>query len=231
MPDKMKKTIAFTLVFCFAFTFSLSIFSNDSKIYYNYKYCDGEMKIALTFDDGPHPKKTPQILDVLSQYGIHATFFAIGQNIEYYPEVAKRILSDGHEIGNHTFSHPNLNRTQKALLSKEMFECENTFKQILNYKSNLFRPPEGVVDEYIRTLASDMGYDVILWSVDTRDWAGTSTEKIVSGILENIEPGDIILMHDYTGKNCHTIEALKSIIPKLIEKGYTFVTVSELISK
>ena len=188
------------------------------------------MKIALTFDDGPHPKNTPLILDILASYGIHATFFEIGQNTEYYPEVSKRVLEEGHEIGNHTFSHPRINKTEKSALSREMTNCEQTFNRILNYRTNLFRPPEGVVDSDVKALAESMGYKLVLWSVDTRDWAGTSAESIVSGVLQSVSSGDIILMHDYTSKNCHTVEALKVLIPRLLEMGYTFVTVSELIS-
>ena len=188
------------------------------------------MNIALTFDDGPHPKKTPKILDLLSEFGIHATFFMIGQNIEYYPRVAKRIISEGHEIGNHTYSHPRLTKAQKGCLTEEMISCERSMQEILGCGSSIFRPPEGIVDADVRRVASDMGYNVILWSVDTRDWAGTSTEDIVSNVIANVHPGDIILMHDYTGNKCHTIDALRLLLPKLSEKGYNFVTVSELIS-
>ena len=203
--------------------------SASANVYH--KNCNGEMNIALTFDDGPHPKKTPKILDLLAKHGIHATFFMIGQNVEYYSQAAKRVVSEGHEIGNHTYSHPHIGKSQKSVLLGEMTECASSMERILGRIPRLFRPPEGVVDDDIKAAAFDMGYNVILWSVDTRDWAGASAENIAKNVLSNVHPGDIILMHDYTGSNCHTLEALEIMIPQLLEKGYNFVTVSELISK
>ena len=224
----MKKTNFLIVIVCFAFAFSFEASALDN-VYY--QHCDGEMKIALTFDDGPHPKKTPQILQVLREYGVRATFFEIGENIKYYPQIAKMVLSEGPEIGNHTYSHPHINKINKGDICQELYDCDEAMKDILNYTSKLFRPPEGIVDDDIRAIAQDMNYSVILWSVDTKDWSGRSANDIVFEIKETVKPGDIILMHDYTGKNCHTVEALRRIIPILLEKGYTFVTVSELIKK
>ena len=230
----MKKRIisfAFAVLFSFAFIINVSADASNG-VYYSCRPCDGELKIALTFDDGPHPRKTLQILDILAEYKIRATFFLIGENVEYYPEAAKRIISEGHEIGNHTYSHPhNMNKTDKNEIFREMEACEKSIYKVLGCKTTLFRPPEGVVDEYIRTAALSRGYNVILWSIDTRDWAGASVDTIISGIVKNISPGDIILMHDYTGKHAHTIEALRIMIPKLLEMGYSFVSVSDLINK
>ena len=225
----MKRILSFLCAALVLTVLPTRIFAQSANVYY--KHCDGEMDIALTFDDGPHPIKTPKILDILKEYGVKATFFTIGQNVEYYPEAAKRILSEGHEIGNHTQTHPHLKKTERELLVTELESCERSIKNVIGYTTSVFRPPEGVVDDDVKAIASDMGYSVILWSVDTRDWAGTPSEKIVSTVLESISPGDIILMHDYTSKNCHTIEALRILIPKLCEMGYNFVTVSELISK
>ncbi len=225
----MKRAISFIFFLCVIFTFSLNAYSVGTSVYH--KHSGEGMYIAVTFDDGPHPKKTPKILDLLAEYNIHATFFTVGQNIEYYAEAAKRILEEGHEIGNHTYSHPHMRNAEINALKNEIKACEKVINNKLQKNTSLFRPPEGVVDNEILRLASDMGYDLILWSVDTRDWAGTSAEEICENVISHVRPGDIILMHDYTGANCHTLEALKLIIPKLIEKGYQFVTVSELISK
>ena len=225
----MRRITALFCLISFFFLFSLKIFSQSANVYY--KHCNGEMNIALTFDDGPHPIKTPKILDILKKYNVIATFFTIGQNIEYYPESAKRIQAEGHEIGNHTQTHPHLQKAENGIIRDELELCERSIRNVLGYKTIVFRPPEGVIDEDVKKIASDMGYSVILWSVDTRDWALTPTDKIVSSVLESVRPGDIILMHDYTGKNCHTIEALDILIPKLLEQGYNFLTVSELISK
>ena len=227
-----RRMISFAFAVLFSFAFVINASGAADGVYYSCRPCDGELKIALTFDDGPHPRKTLQILDILAEYKIRATFFLIGENVEYYPEAAKRIIAEGHEIGNHTYSHPhNMNKTDKNEIIKEMEECEKSIYKVLGCKPTLFRPPEGVVDESIRMVAMSRGYNVILWSVDTRDWAGASADMIVSGIIKSISPGDIILMHDYTGKHAHTAEALRIMIPKLLEKGYSFVSVSDLINK
>ena len=188
-----------------------------------------DMKIALTFDDGPHPRNTPKILDILAEYGIKATFFEVGENIELYPEVSRRVVAEGHEIGNHTYTHPHLLKTDYCSLLDEIARCEKVITETTGVTPLFFRPPEGVVDENVRKVAEDEGYSIIVWTVDTRDWAGTPTDKIVDTVLREISPGDIILMHDYTSKKCNTIPALRRIIPALRDMGYEFVTVGELL--
>ena len=191
----------------------------------------GNKKIALTFDDGPHPRYTPQILDILAEYGIKATFFEVGENVIYYPDAARRVAAEGHEIGNHTYTHPHIKNLNEAQLSEETSLCERAIMDITGVKPRLFRPPEGVVDTAVKTWATKNGYSVVLWSVDTRDWAGTSVEEMVKNVDDNVHSGSIILMHDYVSRRSHTIEALKNIIPLLLNKGYEFVTVSELMGK
>ena len=229
---KMKRAVACLLALLICFILPFSVSASESGVYYNCKCYNGEMKIALTFDDGPHPRKTPQILNILEKYGIKSTFFLIGQNIKYYPDAARMIIDRGHEIGNHTFTHPhNLNQSSESEILDEMNKCEEAIKGLLGYKPTVFRPPEGVVEGGICKIAKSCGYNVILWSIDTRDWAGVPAEKIVSDLTKSISPGDIILMHDYTGKKSHTAEALELMIPELLKMGYSFVTVSELINK
>lgn len=186
-------------------------------------------KIALTFDDGPHPIYTPMILDILKENDIKATFFMIGENIELYGDVAARVLNEGHEIGNHTFSHPHIINTSQNELLEEILACDSSIYSISEYKTKLFRPPEGVVENNTSELAEKFDYSIILWSIDTRDWAKTPTNEIVENVLKNTEGGDIILMHDYVSHPSPTPEALKQIIPALKNKGYEFVTISELI--
>ncbi len=191
-----------------------------------------EMKIALTFDDGPHPRVTNQILDVLSKYGVKATFFMVGENVKNYPDTAKRVVREGHEIGNHTYTHPHIKNMSADELLTEMAKCDKAIKDVTGVSSvKLFRPPEGVIDSAVKAISSENGYSIILWRIDTRDWAGTSAYDIKSNIEKNVETGDIILMHDYISKKCHTVEALNVIIPMLLEKGYEFVTVGELIGE
>lgn len=223
----MRRVISFILVFVLLLSMS-GVLVRAEPPAYSYKKNDG-MKIALTFDDGPHPRYTVQILDILKRYGIKATFFTVGENAELYPEVLKRAVQEGHEIGNHTYTHPHIKGMDSKKLAEEVRRTEKAIETITGYKTTLFRPPEGVVDQAVKVMATTNDYRLVLWHVDTRDWAGTSTDGIYKKVIDNVRPGDIILMHDYLIKKCHTVEALELIIPKLIEEGYEFVTVSELI--
>lgn len=186
-------------------------------------------KIALTFDDGPHPKKTDKILDLLQKYDIHATFFVIGQNAMYYPEPLKRTVTLGHEIGNHTFRHEGVSELSEIMLEKELRDTEKIIFELTGTPVRLFRPPEGVCSEKILTAAKNEEYPVILWTIDTRDWDLASTEKIVKTVEKEVQNGSILLFHDYTLPGAHTLDALEILIPKLLDEGYEFVTVSELL--
>ena len=185
-------------------------------------------RIALSFDDGPHPRFTPIILDLLDRYGIKATFFMIGRNVESYPVVAKEVMARGHEIGNHTFSHPHM----RAVSEKELlWEIEQTEKILADNgipRPRLFRPPEGFRSEGQVKKLADAGYTTVIWSLDTNDWQGRASKEIVSVVLGGVRGGDILLFHDYTSRK-NTITALEELIPRLIKDGYEFVTVSELL--
>ncbi len=199
----------------------------NTDVYHNNK--NSHMKIALTFDDGPHPRYTPQILDILNEYNIKATFFVIGVNADNYPEAIENVIKNGHEIGNHTYSHPHVSCLNSHTLKSEVEKCESTIYGRTDYKTKLFRPPEGFIDTDVKTVLRDLDYKVILWDLDTRDWAHTSPDSISNYIIDNIESGDIILMHDFIAYDSPTPEALRLFIPVLLEKGYKFVVVSELI--
>ncbi len=187
------------------------------------------MKIALTFDDGPHPYLTPKILDILDEYGIKATFFVIGINAERYPDALCETIKRGHEVGNHTYTHPRVSRLEPYKLKSEMEKCESAIYGLADYSPKLFRPPEGLIDYAVRSASEELDYQVILWDIDTMDWARTPAEQIAEKVINEISSGAIILMHDYIGKRSPTPEALRLFIPVLIEKGYKFVSVSELI--
>ncbi len=228
----MKKSLAFFLAL---FIFAGCLPSHAAGLVWNPE--DGVIlsgnpdskKIALTFDDGPHPSKTDKILDLLAEYQIHATFFVIGQNVAAYPEVVRREIKEGHEIGNHTYSHKSLYRCQKETVEKEIISTEEILIDKTGCVPRVFRPPEGAYTCDILDVAGRMNYDVILWTIDTRDWAKASTDQIVSTVLKKVKNGSIILMHDFTISGTHTLDALKILIPKLLDMGYEFVTVSELI--
>jgi polysaccharide deacetylase family sporulation protein PdaB len=199
------------------------------SIYYSVN-TDGKY-VALTFDDGPHKYRTDEILDILEENDIKATFFTVGIMAKEYPEIIRRIVSEGHEIGNHTYSHSKMKRLSPEKLEWEIDETEKILYEICEYRPKLFRPPEGWCSDIVASIAAELDYDIILWNIDTLDWAHNSAVNICDSINCEIKPGSIILFHDYVSGKSTTTEALKSIIPKLKVEGYEFVTVSELINK
>ena len=154
------------------------------------------MQIALTFDDGPHPHQTEQILDVLDRYGVKATFFMVGVNVRNYPQTAAQVLERGHEIGNHTLTHRHLQMMDDGAVLAELAGCENALEELCEYRPHLFRPPEGAITESVLRCAQREDYELILWSIDTRDWERKNADEIVDTVLRRIKPGDMILMHD-----------------------------------
>ena len=219
---------ALTLSYTFShFNVSAASTKCSEDVYYNKK--NDQMKIALTFDDGPHPRYTPKILDILDRYGIKATFFVIGENVKYYPKAFTEILDRGHEIANHTYSHITFSQANLNRLPGEIEKCEAEILNFTENKPKLFRPPEGMISGELKRVASDMDYKVILWDLDTKDWAHTTPKQICQNVTQNIKSGDVILMHDFIGYNSPTPEALELFLPILIERGYKFVTISELI--
>ncbi len=217
------------LVFAVIIAVSLSLPASGENIIY--RAASGNKKqIALTFDDGPHPTKTPQILDILNKYDIKATFFLIGKNIEYYPDIVKREINEGHEIGNHTYSHAQLDKLTKEAIEKEISDFENTLSCLCDYAPSIIRPPCGSFGNELKSAVEKINYKIVLWSIDTRDWSHTPADIITNNILSKAKSGDIILMHDYITGDSPTPAVLEVIIPNLIEAGYEFVTVSELIN-
>lgn len=191
-------------------------------------------RIALTFDDGPDPRFTEDVLDVLQQYGVPATFFVMGSRAVAYPEIVERMRNEGHIVGNHTYFHPNLVKEGSIpTLEREVSRTEDTLLDIIGYRTTLFRPPYGFLyNELVEKLA-EMEYSVIGWSVDSLDWQEDPPEVIASMVVDNVEPGAIILMHDgadWDGDRTNTIESLHQIIPTLQEQGYEFVTVPDLLN-
>ena len=189
-----------------------------------------EKLIALTFDDGPHPHFTDAVLGVLAKYDVKATFFEIGRNIELYPDVTRRVVADGHELGNHTYHHPHLSRISDEALLGELASCGSAAEKTVGAAPVLFRPPEGARTPARCKLLGEQGYRQILWSVDTNDWRGHSAEEIGRTVLRSVKAGDIVLMHDYVSRRFQGAAALETIIPALQKEGYRFVTVSELLA-
>lgn len=189
-----------------------------------------EKFIALTFDDGPHPAYTPQILDVLLKHQAKATFFVMGAHAKKYPDIIKRQAVEGHEIGNHTFNHI-YHQKNSDQLKDELDDTKKAIHEITGKKTNLFRPVGGIYNDLIIHTAIENGYDVIMWSwhQDTKDWKSPSVNNIVNHVTSNVQPGDIVLLHDAGGNRSQTVKALDEVLTVLKEEGYQFVTVSELI--
>lgn len=203
---------------------------DGDELVYHSRHND-RMEIALSFDDGPHPRLTPVILDILSEYGIKATFFMVGENVGYYPAAARAVAEAGHEIGNHTFSHRRFGRMSEEDLLREIHDCEEAISSVTKAPVRWIRPPEGQLSEAMGRVLGDSDYRIILWDVDTRDWAHTPPAEITRHILDTVQAGDIILMHDFIGYNSPTPEALRQVIPALLERGFRFVTVGELVGQ
>ncbi len=195
-------------------------------------YTTTEKKIiALTFDDGPHPRFTPQILNLLNDYNVKATFFVIGKNVKAYPDVLQQIVEEGHEIGNHTFTHIDVNKANYHTIKTEVEETQNIIFSLTGITPKIFRPPYGFTNKNTEKVSLELGCTIVLWTESSSDWYAPGVEAIINKVLKNVKNGDIILMHDYVAEvESQTVEALKTILPELINKGYQFVTVSELLA-
>ncbi len=223
------RVIAFFMTVSILFTaFSIGV-EAQTEVYRSVK--TDSMQIALTFDDGPHPYLTKEILDILAEYDVKATFFMVGVNVTYYPQAAKEVLSHGHEVGNHTFSHCHIKELSEGGVFEELGRCEDVLEELCEYRPHLFRPPEGAVNEYVAHCSDQNDYTLVLWSLDTRDWECKNAEEIANAVLDSVAPGDIILMHDYIGRKSQTPQALRILLPKLLERGFEPVTVSHLLGR
>lgn len=209
--------------------------SNVWQNTYSHVFIDGtkEFKvIALTFDDGPHPRFTPQILDILEEFNAKATFFLLGKHVKHYANVVNQIVEAGHEIGNHTYSHIDITRSSYEKIKKEFEDTQAIIYEASGVIPKIFRPPYGFLNNSIAEITYEAGCKIILWTPnqDPMDWNSPGKEVIVKHILNHIDNGNIILLHDYViEQNNQTIEALRSLLPELTKQGYRFVTVSELI--
>lgn len=180
-------------------------------------------QVALTFDDGPHPTYTSQVLDILSQYEARATFFVLGNRIEFHPELLIRMMQEGHEIGNHSWSHPKFtNLTEQEILS-QLNKTTAEIEKVVGQQEIIVRPPYGDTNEFVQQL---IPYPIITWTVDTEDWKSRDRDQIIQAVKEQVFDGAIILMHDIYPS---TVAALDEAIDWLIEENYELVTVSELL--
>lgn len=186
--------------------------------------------VALTFDDGPHPVYTPQVLSILKRHGVKATFFLIGKRVEQFPEIARRIVAEGHEVGNHTYSHPaNLPKENWEQVRQEIEKCSEAIERVTGVRPKLFRPPRGFLNYKVLTLAQLEGYTLVFWTVSADHKDAPTPEAMAQRVFKLVHPGAIILMHDgRIPSRWKDVKALPLIIEGLQKRGYKFVTVSEL---
>jgi peptidoglycan/xylan/chitin deacetylase (PgdA/CDA1 family) len=184
--------------------------------------------VAMTFDDGPHPSLTPKLLDLLKERNIKCTFFLIGQNVKAYPQIVRRIIAEGHEIGAHTYTHCSLTSRSDAQIRSELQRSEEVLMSAANYRPQLIRPPYGAINTRIKQLMfSEFGYSTIMWSVDPQDWRRPGVSVVTSRLVSGARPGAIMLAHDI---HPPTIQAMPAMFDQLLAKGYQFVTVSQLMN-
>lgn len=193
----------------------------QSKLDPNGKY------VALTFDDGPSPDVTPRVLQTLKDHNAKATFFMLGNHVDYYSELTSQIAEAGHEIGNHSRSHPDFSKISPKQMKDEIDYTDKQIKEVTGQSSIYMRPPYGAYNDNFLDYAKENNYSVILWSVDSQDWKSKDPKSINTIVQNNVKPGSIVLLHDI---HPTTADALPTLMTSLESKGYEFVTVSELLA-
>ena len=185
------------------------------------------LHVALTFDDGPHPRYTPRILDILREEKIAATFNMVGSMVQKYPETDRRVARAGHEIGCHSFSHPDLRRLSRTAVEDQIISASELIERVTGQRPLLFRPPGGFIASPVREVCKEAGLAILLWSVDPRDWTRDATVQSIRSItLEQVRPGAIICLHD---TKSGTVRALPGLIADLRAHGYEFVPASRIL--
>jgi peptidoglycan-N-acetylglucosamine deacetylase len=209
--------------------FATDVPSNFQGVVLNAAKLPPEKKvIALTFDDGPWPNSTAQVLDILKKNNIKSTFFVVGQNVKNYPDLTKQIVNDGHVIANHTWHHW-YHHMNPQVAAYEVANTTDIIYKTTGVKTSLFRPPGGNMRNGVAAYAKSNKYAVIMWSSDSMDYSRPGVPRLINNIFREAKPGGIVLMHDGGGDRTHTVKALPEIISRFRKQGYEFVTVPELL--
>lgn len=182
-----------------------------------------EKKIAITFDDGPHPQFTEQLLDGLKERGVQATFFVTGEHAELHPDIIERMNEEGHIIGNHTYSHMQLTKGNRDSFKDELIKTNQILNEITGEEVVYVRPPYGTWDKSFET---ELNMIPVLWNIDPLDWCSQDVTGVVNKVMKEADENAIILMHDYYETS---VTAALQIVDRLQEKGYTFVTIEEIM--
>ena len=197
------------------------------QITFNSVYVEGPF-IALTFDDGPNATLTPKLLDLLAARHLKATLFVVGQNAAEYPDILKRAVREGHEIANHSWSHPNLGKMSDDAVRRELQRTDDAIVAATGKRPTLMRPPYGsITAAQKRWIYDEFGYRIIIWDVDPLDWKRPGPSVVTARILKETKAGSIILVHDI---HAPTIEAMPATFDQLVKKGFKSVTVTELLA-
>ncbi len=184
-------------------------------------------QIALTFDDGPHPEFAPRLLARLKSLGIKATFFVVGERVEEYPDTVRKIKSEGHEIGSHTYTHPNLRRLSLPKIEEELVKANAVIKNAVGSYPRFFRPPGGQYDDAVLQIARRHGLVTALWTENPADYQAASSGAILTPLLRRVHNGSIILLHSGIE---NTYQMLPALASALRARGFHFVTLSQLTS-
>ena len=184
--------------------------------------------VALTFDDGPHATNTPRLLDILRARNVKATFYVIGKNVDLYPGIVRRTVAEGHEIGNHSYTHPKLSSLSNERVISEIRRTDDAIVRACGIRPQTLRPPYGALLQGQRQMILDtFGYPTIMWSVDPLDWKRPGSGVVTSRIVSGTASGAIILVHDL---HASSVDAMPATVDALLRKGYQFVTVSQLLA-
>ncbi len=215
---------------CFGTGNSISVFNDDAtseRLLPIYNVDRGDEKIcSLTFDAAWDDADTDQLIEILDRYGVKATFFVVGSWVEKYPQSVKKFADHGHEIMNHSDTHPHINQLSEEKVKEEILGCADKIEAITGKRPTLFRGPYGEYNNTVIRAAKSLGHTVLQWDVDSLDWKDLDTDDIVTRVIKRTKPGSIMLFHN-GAKN--TPAALPKIIEKLQTDGYKFVPVTELL--
>lgn len=187
-------------------------------------------EIALTFDDGPDPAHTPALLDALAELGAPATFFLLGSAVDRHPELAARIAREGHEIGNHTYSHRYLPLARSRSVAGELAAADASIARATGVVPALARPPYGGRSPSTVRAFTRAGKRVVLWDVNSFDWKGACAEDIANRVLSRVRPGSVVLLHEARAGGERTVEAVRLLVPELRARGYELVTTSRALA-
>lgn len=185
-------------------------------------------EVALTFDDGPHPSYTPQLLALLRRYHAHATFFVVGQQARQYPNLVQQEIADGHSVGNHTYHHVNLIEAAQPERSAEIVACGDVLQSITGKRPHLFRPPGGRYNRQVLTLTHALGYTNVLWTDNSHDYLNPSPIELKDRVFSGVGNGEIILLHDGVKEN---LTILAALLEYLRATGRQCVTVDEMLKQ